>query len=195
MAPAGGGNLSTFKELCALATASARASQLPASGTVPEHPPGFDRPQDLGQPDLVYRFMQLANHQAALNSSRGAAFGCAEQLGVHRGCVGHLLVAQRTRTPPVHAATALLRACLCVTRTCPRTFRFASIAKVAGEQLAPHLERIIPRLYRSLHDPNGRVSVPSPGDCAFSAVPRCSPHKATPTTCCLALGFGRCATR
>jgi proteasome component ECM29 len=46
----GGGSLTTYKELCSLAT-------------------------ELGQPDLVYRFMELANSQAALNSSRGAAFG------------------------------------------------------------------------------------------------------------------------
>ena len=46
----GGGSLTTYKELCALAT-------------------------DLGQPDLVYRFMELANHQAGVQSSRGAAFG------------------------------------------------------------------------------------------------------------------------
>lgn len=46
----GGGSLSTYKELCALAT-------------------------DMGQPDLVYRFMDLANHHASINSSRGAAFG------------------------------------------------------------------------------------------------------------------------
>ncbi|KAG2487332.1 hypothetical protein HYH03_014048 [Edaphochlamys debaryana] len=47
-----GGGLSTYKELCALAT-------------------------DLGQPDLIYRFMDLAHHAAALNSKRGAAFGFA----------------------------------------------------------------------------------------------------------------------
>ena len=46
----GGGSISTYRELCSLAT-------------------------DMGQPDLVYRFMDLANHQASLNSSRGAAFG------------------------------------------------------------------------------------------------------------------------
>ncbi|EFN52702.1 hypothetical protein CHLNCDRAFT_138705 [Chlorella variabilis] len=80
----GGGTLTTYKELCSLAT-------------------------ELGQPDLVYRFMELANHQAAVNSSRGAAFG------------------------------------------------FASIAKLAGEQLGPHIVRIIPRLYRYLYDPNGKV--------------------------------------
>ncbi|PSC71704.1 proteasome-associated ECM29-like protein [Micractinium conductrix] len=80
----GGGSLTTYKELCSLAT-------------------------DLGQPDLVYRFMELANHQAAVNSSRGAAFG------------------------------------------------FASIAKLAGEQLGPHIARILPRLYRYLYDPNGKV--------------------------------------
>ena len=53
----GGGSLSTYKELCALAT-------------------------DMGQPDLVYRFMDLANHHASLNSSRGAAFGYAACLAL-----------------------------------------------------------------------------------------------------------------
>ena len=61
----------------------------------------------------VYRFMELANHQAAVNSSRGAAFG------------------------------------------------FASIAKLAGEQLGPHIVRIIPRLYRYQYDPNGKVRRPA----------------------------------
>ena len=46
----GGGSLTTYKELCALAT-------------------------ELGQPDLLYRFMDLANHASTMHSSRGAAFG------------------------------------------------------------------------------------------------------------------------
>lgn len=50
-----GGSLTTYKELCALAT-------------------------DLGQPDLLYKFMDLANHAASLQSSRGAAFGCDASL-------------------------------------------------------------------------------------------------------------------
>ncbi len=45
-----GGNLTTYKELCSLAT-------------------------DLNQPDLVYKFMNLANNNAMWNSRRGAAFG------------------------------------------------------------------------------------------------------------------------
>ncbi|RLM58427.1 hypothetical protein C2845_PM18G00010 [Panicum miliaceum] len=45
-----GGKLSTYKELCSLA-------------------------DEMGQPDLIYKFMDLANYQAALNSKRGAAFG------------------------------------------------------------------------------------------------------------------------
>ncbi|CAO2140782.1 unnamed protein product [Urochloa humidicola] len=45
-----GGKLSTYKELCSLAN-------------------------EMGQPDLIYKFMDLANYQAALNSKRGAAFG------------------------------------------------------------------------------------------------------------------------
>ncbi|KAK1280870.1 hypothetical protein QJS04_geneDACA015003 [Acorus gramineus] len=45
-----GGKLSTYKELCGLAN-------------------------EMGQPDLIYKLMDLANYQAALNSKRGAAFG------------------------------------------------------------------------------------------------------------------------
>ncbi|KAK4773586.1 hypothetical protein SAY87_028605 [Trapa incisa] len=45
-----GGKLNTYKELCSLAN-------------------------EMGQPDLIYKFMDLANHQAALNSKRGAAYG------------------------------------------------------------------------------------------------------------------------
>ena len=48
----GGGNISTYKELCNIAN-------------------------EMGQPDLIYKFMDLANHQASLNSKRGAAFGFA----------------------------------------------------------------------------------------------------------------------
>ena len=76
-----GGSLSTYKELCSIVT-------------------------DIGQPDLIYKFMDLANYQAMLNSSKGAAFG------------------------------------------------FASIAKRAGDALAPHLAKLLPKLYRMQHDPS-----------------------------------------
>ena len=69
------GQLSTYRELCSLAT-------------------------DMNQPDLIYKFMHLANHNAIWNSKKGAAFG------------------------------------------------FGSIAKKAGQQLAPHLPVIVPKLYR-----------------------------------------------
>ncbi|CAI9106154.1 OLC1v1005230C2 [Oldenlandia corymbosa var. corymbosa] len=45
-----GGKLGTYKELCNLAN-------------------------EMGQPDLIYKFMDLANYQASLNSKRAAAFG------------------------------------------------------------------------------------------------------------------------
>ncbi|XP_023238061.1 proteasome-associated protein ECM29 homolog [Centruroides sculpturatus] len=45
-----GGGLSTYKELCAVAS-------------------------DLNQPELIYKFMHLANHNALWNSKKGAAFG------------------------------------------------------------------------------------------------------------------------
>ncbi|KAF3852184.1 hypothetical protein F7725_005539 [Dissostichus mawsoni] len=73
--------LTTYKELCSLAS-------------------------DLNQPDLVYKFMNLANHHAMWNSRKGAAFG------------------------------------------------FNMIASKAGEQLAPFLPQIVPRLYRYQFDPN-----------------------------------------
>ncbi|XP_070971705.1 proteasome adapter and scaffold protein ECM29-like isoform X1 [Oncorhynchus clarkii lewisi] len=79
-APDGHG-LSTYKELCSLAS-------------------------DLNQPDLVYKFMNLANHHAMWNSRKGAAFG------------------------------------------------FNIIAAKAGEQLAPYLPQLVPRLYRYQFDPN-----------------------------------------
>uniref|UniRef100_A0A3Q3RQQ8 Ecm29 proteasome adaptor and scaffold n=1 Tax=Mastacembelus armatus TaxID=205130 RepID=A0A3Q3RQQ8_9TELE len=76
-----GHGLSTYKELCSLAS-------------------------DLNQPDLVYKFMNLANHHAMWNSRKGAAFG------------------------------------------------FHVIAAKAGEQLAPFLPQLVPRLYRYQFDPN-----------------------------------------
>ncbi|GAB2246168.1 hypothetical protein Droror1_Dr00001661 [Drosera rotundifolia] len=57
----GGGKLSTYKELCSLAT-------------------------EMGQPDLIYKFMDLANYQASLNSKRGAAFGFS-RIAKHAGDV------------------------------------------------------------------------------------------------------------
>nr|XP_046268300.1 proteasome adapter and scaffold protein ECM29 [Scatophagus argus]XP_046268309.1 proteasome adapter and scaffold protein ECM29 [Scatophagus argus] len=76
-----GHGLTTYKELCSLAS-------------------------DLNQPDLVYKFMNLANHHAMWNSRKGAAFG------------------------------------------------FHMIAARAGEQLAPFLPKLVPRLYRYQFDPN-----------------------------------------
>ena len=49
---AGGAGLTTYRELCSLAN-------------------------ELGQPDLVYRFMDLARASSALSAKRGAAVGVA----------------------------------------------------------------------------------------------------------------------
>lgn len=35
--------------------------------------------------------------------------------------------------------------------------RFASIAKLAGEQLGPYIANLVPKLYRYQYDPNARV--------------------------------------
>uniref|UniRef100_A0AAY4AG20 Ecm29 proteasome adaptor and scaffold n=1 Tax=Denticeps clupeoides TaxID=299321 RepID=A0AAY4AG20_9TELE len=79
-----GHSLNTYKELCSLAS-------------------------DLNQPDLVYKFMNLANHHAMWNTRKGAAFG------------------------------------------------FNIIAAKAGEQLAPFLPQLVPRLYRYQFDPNAGI--------------------------------------
>ncbi|KAH9523696.1 hypothetical protein Btru_040672 [Bulinus truncatus] len=79
-----GSGLSTYKELCAIAT-------------------------DLNQPDLIYKFMHLANHNATWNTRKGAAFG------------------------------------------------FSTIAAQAGEQLAPYMNQIVPKLYRYQFDPNPKI--------------------------------------
>ncbi|XP_060085987.1 proteasome adapter and scaffold protein ECM29-like [Ylistrum balloti] len=81
-----GGSLSTYKELCSMAN-------------------------DLNQPDLIYKFMHLANHNAMWNSKKGAAFG------------------------------------------------FSTIAAQAGEQLAPYLHKLVPRLYRYQFDPNPKIQL------------------------------------
>ncbi|PIN26135.1 hypothetical protein CDL12_01113 [Handroanthus impetiginosus] len=54
-----GGKMSTYKELCNLAN-------------------------EMGQPDLIYKFMDLANYHASLNSKRGAAFGFSK-IAKHAG--------------------------------------------------------------------------------------------------------------
>ncbi|XP_072162436.1 proteasome adapter and scaffold protein ECM29 isoform X3 [Bemisia tabaci] len=79
-----GANLTTYKDICSFAS-------------------------DMNQPDLIYTFLNMANHNALWNSKKGAAFG------------------------------------------------FSSIAENAREQLAPHLSKIIPRLYRYQFDPTPRT--------------------------------------
>lgn len=106
-------------------------------------------------PHPVYRFMELANHQAAVNSSRGAAFGCA-QLRLpcqHACCMPPPLLSGAGSAAPPHRTNRCPPA---RTPHSPRG-RFASIARLAGERLGPHIARIIPRLYRFLYDPNGKV--------------------------------------
>ncbi|KAF5273782.1 hypothetical protein FQA39_LY00897 [Lamprigera yunnana] len=81
-----GGHLTTYKELCSLAS-------------------------DLNKPDMLYQFMHIANHNAIWNSKKGAAFG------------------------------------------------FSTIAEKCGEQLQPHLSKIIPKLYRYQYDPTPNIQL------------------------------------
>lgn len=86
--PSEGSGASTYKELCSLA-------------------------QDMGKPELVYKFMDLAGHNALWNNRRGAAL----------------------------AGSALLD------------------SEVAAEQLRPHVQTLLPRLYVYCYDPSEGVRV------------------------------------
>jgi proteasome component ECM29 len=60
---AGGGKLSTYRELCSMAN-------------------------DIGQPELIYQFLQLSAHSAMWRSKRGAAFAASAILRHARADVG-----------------------------------------------------------------------------------------------------------
>jgi proteasome component ECM29 len=75
-ASAGGGSLSTYKaRLRCVAMLQDRSA---LSSTDAAHPQELcAMATDMGQPDLVYRFMDLAHHARAMSTKRGAAFGFA----------------------------------------------------------------------------------------------------------------------
>ena len=81
--------LSTYRELCAIAS-------------------------DKNKPDLIYKFMQLAKHNAVWTS------------------VLHVVAAAHNTSSSRRGAA----------------FGFSRIARLAHEQLQPHLAVLIPRLYR-----------------------------------------------
>ncbi|KAF6252864.1 armadillo-type protein [Scenedesmus sp. NREL 46B-D3] len=99
----GGGGLTTYRELCSLAN-------------------------DLGQPDLIYRFMDLARASSALSAKRGAAVGVAR--------IARLAAAATpggTEQPGGGSGLAAL----------------------LGPQ---RLASLLPKLYRLCHDPSPKVS-------------------------------------
>lgn len=104
--------LSTYKELCSLAS-------------------------DLNQPDLVYKFMNLANHHAMWNSRK------VRHAQSHPRAV---FLFSDDRLPPDPE--------LNLPFSQGAAFGFNMIAAKAGEQLAPFLPQIVPRLYRYQFDPN-----------------------------------------
>ncbi|KAF2363099.1 Proteasome component Ecm29 [Trinorchestia longiramus] len=103
-----GGQLSTYRELCSLAS-------------------------DLNQPDLVYKFMNLANHNAIWNSRKGAAFGfgsLAQQAGTQLepflpAIVPKLFRYQHDPTPRIQQPMAHIWSCL-VTDTNKTTEKYYS---------------------------------------------------------------------
>lgn len=103
--------LSTYKELCSLAS-------------------------DLNQPDLVYKFMNLANHHAMWNS-RKVSYSFFLIHSKAAFCISTFFLISFSLSSLKGAA-----------------FGFHMIAAKAGEQLAPFLPQLVPRLYRYQFDPN-----------------------------------------
>uniref|UniRef100_A0A383W1Y8 Proteasome component Ecm29 N-terminal domain-containing protein n=1 Tax=Tetradesmus obliquus TaxID=3088 RepID=A0A383W1Y8_TETOB len=99
----GGGGLTTYRELCSLAN-------------------------DLGQPDLVYRFMDLARASSALSAKRGAAVGVAR--------IARLAAAA---TPG-------------------GTGQPGGGSRLASLLGPARLASLLPKLYRLCHDPSPKVS-------------------------------------
>nr|CAD7446900.1 unnamed protein product [Timema bartmani] len=119
-----GGNLSTYKELCSLAS-------------------------DLNQPDLIYKFMHLANHNAIWNSKKG--FDTQSDVFVP---------AEPEDPSPRFALLNPLSVQITWDNFFSVTgaaFGFSTIASKAGQQLSEHLPKIIPRLYRYRFDPTPRI--------------------------------------
>lgn len=88
---------------------------------------------DLNQPDLIYKFMNLANHHAMWNSRKVSC--CISSLSMYH-CSPFFLLTYFL--PSLKGAA----------------FGFHIIAAKAGEQLAPFLPQLVPRLYRYQFDPN-----------------------------------------
>ncbi|CAD6254932.1 unnamed protein product [Miscanthus lutarioriparius] len=127
-----GGKLSTYKELCSLAN-------------------------EMGQPDLIYKFMDLANYQAALNSKRGAAFGfskIAKQAGEALQPYLHTLIPRLVRYQ--HDPDKNIQVCKHLRKIWTTTFRAMDDIKEtvrtagdslcragAGPALRPHLPELV----------------------------------------------------
>jgi proteasome component ECM29 len=79
------GQLSTYRELCLLAT-------------------------DMDQPDLIYKFMHLSNHNTIWNSTKGAAFGfdsIAKKVVLQLAPLLPVLVPKLYRYVYIHSVTFL----------------------------------------------------------------------------------------
>lgn len=136
------GNLSTYKELCSLAS-------------------------DLNRPDLVYKFMHLANHHSLWNSKKvGGATGHVRSHEVTCDATTNYVIVicsydvisdicihtpHAPYTPPTNTTHAHL--------TQGAAFGFSTIASQAQEQLAPYLPTLVPRLYRYKYDPSPRIQL------------------------------------
>ena len=100
---------------------------------------------ELNQPDLMYKFMSLAAVSAAWNTRKGAAFGFAA-IAAKAGEQVRPLLTDET----YQMFTSLNFSAAHGDRTLP--------APSVRRQLKPYLPRLIPKLYRYLHDPSPKVN-------------------------------------
>lgn len=98
-------NLTTYKELCSLAS-------------------------DLNQPDLIYKFMHLANHNALWNSKKVYIIEFFNQNFFYH----HFFIQGAA-------------------------FGMKTIATHAKNQLTPYLPVLVPRLFRYKYDPIPRIQL------------------------------------
>ena len=99
----------------------------------------------MGQPDLVYKFLDLASHHSIWNSKLGTLLRLCRPRHVHLPA----RVLFTPTPPPAHPPFCL---------SAGAAFSLGSIA-AANERLAPHLHRLIPKLYRYQYDPNPKIKV------------------------------------
>ena len=110
--------MSTYKELCAVAT-------------------------EMGQPDMIYKFLNLASHHALWNTKKGKKYQ------------------RRREWSSIVLITFFVLSFLLSSFSFSFTgaaFAATTLAEKASDQLKPFLPSLVPKLYRYSYDPNTRVA-------------------------------------